>query len=248
VTIAQTLYWEGIIKLPWSLSPPKVEEFRHHLLRHPVYQGHVKSQGDGVPRSFDESTSETLSYDMESVLTAPHFLEFALSDHVWDVVEAYLGQPPNLYSFNCFWTKPGTAPVDPNIQQWHRDRDDKKFLALFMYGTDVLMEQQGPHLFAKGSHRHNDGQHRYPNANERVERVFGRAGTCFFADTSALHMGGKPIIGDRLLCWARWCVSPKPQSYEWDSLSPMPASKLSKGFRVPNRVVDGTKLVIDWKS
>ena len=103
---AQTLYWEGIAKLPWSLSPTQVREFREHLLTYPVYQGHVKSQGDGVPKSFHESDAETLSYDMESVLTAPHFLEFALQDHIWDVAEAYLGQQPNLYSFNAFWTRP----------------------------------------------------------------------------------------------------------------------------------------------
>lgn len=244
--LTRPLYWEGCAKLPWGLNPSQVEEFRGHLLRHNVYQGHVKSQGDGIPRGFAASRIyETVSHNMEDVLTAPHFLPFALQPHIWDEVEAYLGEQPKLYSFNGFWTRPGTAPDDPNIQRWHRDRDDRKFIALFMYGTDILSEADGPHLFAKTSHRRNDGQHREPNGTERVERIFGRAGTCFMADTSGLHYGVKPQRGERLLCWARWGISDRPQSYDWDALKPVPASKLKLG-EYPHRIMAGTRLVIDW--
>jgi hypothetical protein len=240
--IAAKLYWDGICSgWVWS-DPDDVKEFRVALKGVPHYPGHVRGQGDGIPRKYEEAQGiETTSHDMADVVRAPYFLDFALS---WtDLAEAYLGEFPRLYSVNAFWTRPGRSVPDPNIQEWHRDRDDRKFLVLFMYGSDVLADDDGPHCLAKGTHRMNDGRHRAP-AGEPVERVYGPAGSFFFADTSALHRGIKPQRGERLLAWARWGVSDPPASYGWDKLSPVRLERAAPS----ERIRESTKLVVEWAS
>jgi hypothetical protein len=242
----KSLYWSGISELPWKLSSEQVSEFVNHLKTRPVFGGHVIVHGDGVPIDFAHSAHmEAASYEMESVVTAPHFFEWALK--LTDVAGFYMGEYPRMYSCNAFWTRPGPSENNPHIQVWHRDRDDRKFVALFLYGTDVLTEEDGPHLFAKNSHRFNDGQNRSPNQTEPIHRVFGPAGTMFMANTAGLHMGIKPKSHERLLAWARWCVSPEPYSYKFDKLKPVPASKLSIP-RPLDRHVESTSMVVDWNA
>lgn len=242
----KSLYWDGIIRLPWSLPSDNVSSFADHLREQPVYQGHVIAHGDGNPIAFEHSKHlETVSYRMESVLSAPAFLEFALQ--FTDLAEAYLGSFPRLYSFNAFWTRPGPSEPNVHIQQWHRDRDDRRFLVLFLYGTDVLTDEQGPHLLAKGTHRTPDDGNRPPRWGEPVERVYGAAGTMFLADASALHMGIKPQSGERLLAWARWGVSNPPRSYGWDKLEPVPVSTIRpEGIWRWHNEKESTRLIIDW--
>lgn len=238
--IASALYWDGIAKpLGWFGD---WTAFKAHLERVPHYPGHVLSQGDGYGRDYEWAQAhETTSHRMEDVVRAPYFLDFALS--FTDLAEAYLGSFPRLYSLNAFWTRPGLGDPDPNIQEWHRDRDDRKFLVLFLYGSDVLADEDGPHCFARGTHRMNDGKHREP-AGEPVERVYGPAGTFFFADTSGLHRGIKPVRGERLLAWARWGVSDPPASYGWDGLSPVKLERAAPS----ERIRESTRLVVEWAS
>ena len=149
-----------------------------------------------------------------------------------------------MYSLNAFWSRPGNADDNPDIQKWHRDRDDTKFLALFMLATSVAIEKQGAHLYAKGTHRHGDTGNHAPRG-EPIERITGPAGTCWLADPSGLHVGLKPRMGERLLAWARWGVSYKPRSYGWDQLEPVPASRI--GVFLPTQAIaESTSLIVDW--
>ncbi len=242
----KSLYWHGIAELPWRMEEHHVAAFVRHLKKRPVYPGHVIVHGDRKPRSFEEGRSlETCCYEMESVVTAPYFFEWALA--LTDIAGFYLGEFPRMYSCNAFWTRPGPSEDNPHIQVWHRDRDDRKFVALFMYGTDVLEDEDGPHQLATQSHRFNDGQNREPTAREPVAKVYGPAGTMFLANTSAIHRGEKPTSHERLLVWARWCVSKEPYSYKFDGLRPVPASKLAIE-RPLDRHVESTAMVVDWNA
>lgn len=245
-TAMKSLYWEGIVELPWKLSPEQVSDFVNHLKSRPVYSGHVIVHGDRQPIAFEHSKHmEAACYEMESVVTAPHFFEWAL--RLTDFAGFSMGEFPRMYSCNAFWTRPGPSEDNPHIQVWHRDRDDRKFVALFLYGTDVLTEDDGPHLFALGTHKFNDGQNRPPESREPVKRIFGSAGTMFLANTAGLHLGLKPKSHERLLAWARWCVSKEPYSYKFDGLKPVPASKLSIP-RPLDRTVESTEMVVDWNA
>lgn len=239
------LYWDGIVKLPWVWPSAAVAEYRGHMKSRPLYRGHVKAQGDGVARSWDDAVQfEVLSYEMKDAISAPHFFDFAIQ--FTPLVAALFGEKPLMYSCNAFWTRPGKDAPDVNIQEWHRDRDDRKFIALFFYGSDVTEEPHGPHLYAKGSHRTSDGKNRAPNPKEPVEAVFGQAGTAFFSIASGLHMGVKPRAGERLLAWARWGVSNPPTSYGWDQLKPVPAMYVASDGVDYRPYLESTRLVVDW--
>lgn len=177
---------------------------------------------------------------MDDVLLAPHLLELILS--LTPTVASYLEAAPHLYSVNAFWSRPSAGKPWTDLQTYHRDKDDERFLALFVYGTDVLDVDDGPHLFRAGTHARPDlaAEDCFERAFPPVS-VYGAAGTAFLADTSGLHMGMKPRSGERLLIWARWGVSERPASYVWDKLEPAP---IGDRYRVDAATRELVKLVI----
>jgi hypothetical protein len=233
---------DGIVRLPWVWPEHEIKSHTDYLQSRPVYPGHVWNKGDGKPRQWSDAQQiEVLSYRTEDTITAPYFFEWAVQ--FTDFVRGYLGVPPRMYSCNAFWARPGPSDPHVDIQQWHRDRDDLKFLALFYYGTDVLTEEQGPHLYAKGSHNVADTGNVVPTKN--IETIYAPAGSAFFADAFGLHHGLKPKVGTRLLAWARWGVSPAPRAYGWDKTQPVPASKTPSLQTRPD-ILESTSLVVDW--
>lgn len=238
--ILDQLYWRGIAM---TGVMPKTDEFTAALRGAEQFPGHVMAQGNGVALEPDAALPEVTSHRMRDVLAAPHFFSFAVK--FTPLVAKFFGEPPLMYSFNAFWTRPGATPPDVNIQKWHRDRDDRKFVALFLYGTEVQTEEQGPHYFVNASHRTYDDGNRPPAGFEEIQRVVGPAGQTFLEAPRGLHMGVKPTQGERLLAWARWGVSEKPRSYEWDKLEPVPAST-TVGVGYGEAVKASTRLVVDW--
>lgn len=191
-------------------------EMLAYLQTRPQYHGHVKG-ASVAPHQPGNSTC----WAPEDVLRAPHFVEFVTGFTA--LAGEYLGQPPLLYSVNAFTTYPVSGPMNPDIQDWHRDKDDVKFVALFVYLTDVLSRNDGAHLFKSGSH---------VGAGGPAQMVLGAAGTAFVADTRGLHMGVRPTTCPRTIAWARWCVTDPPASYLWDQQQP--CSKDVLGARYPS--------------
>jgi len=199
------------------------------LQTRPTYPGHVK----GASVAAQPAGSSTC-WAPEDVLRAPYFFEFALK-FAGDVNE-YLGQPGLLYSVNAFTTYPLNGPPNPDIQDWHRDKDDVRFMALFVYLTDVLYENAGAHLFQEGTQH--GAEHGITCA------ICGPAGTAFLADTRGIHMGVRPAYVPRTMAWARWGVSDPPASYRWDKQQP--CSKDVLGDRYPSDPVlrESIRLVV----
>lgn len=205
-----------------NLTPEQAADIADHLRCAPCYPAHVKVHGDGTPRSFDEirQTHDLWCHDMHDVVLAPHLWELIVS--LIPTAEAYLEARPNLYSVNAFWSRPSNDVAWKDLQTYHRDKDDDRFLALFVYGTDVLDINDGPHLFRVGTHLRLDLEAEQCFEQEfQPISIYGPAGTAFLADTRGLHMGCKPRRGERLLLWARWGVSARPASYSWDKLEPV---------------------------
>jgi hypothetical protein len=236
VNLLRDLYWNGVVKGDLRISPRMLTEMHTHLDNLPKFPGHVPTrphEGTWCPPISGGTT------------TAPHFLDFATQ--FTDFAEEYLGSFPYLYSTHSFWTKPAKGAVNPDIQHWHRDRDDKKFVAMFMFGTDVLDANDGPHMFVRGSHRVDDGRTVLTEEPDpkTVIRIYGKAGEIFFANTFGFHMGMRPTLGVRLLHWARWGVSCPPAAYGWDKVSPVPGSTVP--MEPPDeKIMESTKFLVDW--
>lgn len=229
MTIVAELQRNGISVLPdmFDVSP-----FVDYLAKYPVYPNHIRQGRAEAPRG----GVPWMCHDMRDVILAPGWFEKAMS--LLSVASAYLGSKTYLYSLNAFYTDP-VAFTKRDIQEFHRDGDDSKFLALFLYCTDVLMEDDGTHQFIMGSHNYDGDVSLGP-----VRTIIGRAGTSFFANTKGLHRGVAPKSRRRMIAWARYGVSDPPAAYVWDRLSPTPKALLGERYPNDRELQEAIKLVV----
>jgi hypothetical protein len=216
---------EGWLNLD-PLTNQQVDEVLTWLRSRPVFVGRHVVQADTEFTTWDAAAdANVLCWTLETAVLAPHLLERALAE--FDFAAEYLGTPnPLLYSMNVFVTRPG-QPVRPDIQDFHRDTDDVKFLPMFSYLTDVW----------------SDACQQIRVDNE-VLVIEGLRGTTFFSDTMREHRGLKPQRNERIIAWARWCVSDPPASYKWDKLAPADARLLGDRYLAqPPRIRNAMKLV-----
>lgn len=101
------------------LTVPNVDEVRRYFEINPVYKG-----------------SHILSFD---VLNDPRLV---------DLIAACLDCVPTLYPVNAWWPHPASKPETTNVQYFHRDTDDWRFVTLFIYLTDVDANA-GPHQLVR---------------------------------------------------------------------------------------------------
>jgi hypothetical protein len=220
---------DGIWVMPglWAT----VAAFSAHLVMCPAYRNHVRQGKSEIVKPGDHPWT---CYDMGDVVRAPGLLECAIA--LTPIAAAYLEAPSVLYSLNAFNCEPNVQPKS-DIQGWHRDTDDVRFLALFAYITDVNCDGDGPHEFMIGSHRGT-----VPPGNRRS--IYGPAGTMFLADTRALHMGAVPQYRRRTIAWARWGVTRPPASYVWDGLAPTPRADIGDRYPSDPLMRDAISLVV----
>jgi hypothetical protein len=236
-TIASEVVRAGIAVIPRTMPTEQVIEFNNHLSGRPLWDGHVQAKSGG--RGGDPASSQSTCWAMEDVILAPHFLEFAIE--LFPIAREILSGAALLYSLNAFTTYPREGPTSPDIQEFHRDYDDSKFVALFLLCSDVDSVEDGSHQFVPGSHSDPDG--RGVDGRE-VVNITGPAGTAFLAATRGLHRGVRPCRRPRTLAWARWGVSDPPASYGWDRLSPVPSEKLGARYPADPGLQESLRLVI----
>ncbi len=204
--IVRSLRAFGIAVLE-PLTPQQVQDANSWLLSRPVFADTHAPLYSKVPIAPREMVahSECLCVRTRDALATPHIFERALS--VGRIAAAYLERdPPTMYSVNCFWTRPGAAATRADIQEFHCDGDDERFVGMFVYLNDVPDDADGPHDL-----RGPDGI---------VRTILGPAGTVFMADTSHPHRGRKPTSHERSFFWFRFGVSDQPKINS-DKIDPM---------------------------
>jgi hypothetical protein len=232
--IVQILKTDGMYVLPEKIDRSKIDEFNNYLSTKEIWDKHVKYHAHGRPGT---SQSSSMSWSMEDVILAPHLFDISLT--MTQYAELYLQQQPHLYSINAFTTNPISGPTQSDIQEYHRDIDDSKFLALFIFCTDVTPD--GAHQFIKGSHL--DANGRGVDGREMIS-IHGEAGTMFLGVTYGLHRGLRPVNTPRTLFWARWGVSNPPWSYGWDHLQPVNAELLGDRYPSDEKMRNIIQLVV----
>jgi len=193
--LEETLKKDGILVFENFIDTETVDYIVKKLCNSFGYNAHVPKYSDRQLRKIsDDYQFQTLSYPMNQLLEEKIILDKITNRDILSLVQSYLGCFPTLYSLNSWWyTKQNQEPY--GTQKNHRDLDDYKFLAFFIYLTDVN-EDNSPHVFYKGTQ----------NGNEIgiPLKVIGKAGTAILADTFALHRADPLIRGNRLVCWWRY--------------------------------------------
>lgn len=218
------------------LAPNQIADVRDFLLSREVFfNAHVPqtSRAHGrmetVARDHQAAElSECICVHTSAAIAAPHLLERGL-EHL-DLASAYLGRDPAVcYSANAFWTRPpGQSRED--IQELHVDQDDERFLSMFVYLTDVLSDDDGPHDIE--------------GADGVLRSIYGRAGTVFIANPMRPHRGRKPKVGERGLYWWRYGVSDRPPANAWDKVEPIPAAEIGDRYPADARLRESIRLLV----
>jgi hypothetical protein len=197
--------------VPDLFAPDALREVQDWLAHRPVILPDGRS---GALASLPPGTA-TAPYALSAVLDCPHVLERVNDPAMLALAQRYLGCKPTLSSIGIRWSLP--TPARPSdVQRFHRDPDDWRFLKLFVYLTDVDAAS-GPHVYAAASHRARGSLRARLWTRQEVEGRFGaaalvtvagRAGTSFMADTYGVHAGGVPVSQPRLILQAQYSVLP----------------------------------------
>lgn len=157
------------------------------------------------------------------------YARFALQERLLAVVNAYFGMFVRLREYNVWRTFASTGGPRQS-QLWHRDREDRLILKMFVYLNDIP-EGAGPFTYATGTHE-KGSIHKTPESFDegRVRRstdeqmakivpadrwikAVGKKGTIVLADTHGYHKGGLARTSDRLMYLAMF-TSPASESRE----------------------------------
>ena len=180
------------------LSPQEIKsiaEFTEHLKG---YKFHTPNRAfDRTPKKFtDDLDWNVCSYKMNHLMHNPQILKLITRPEIVATIQEYLGCLPTITSVSAWWSK--YTGEDFHTQKIHRDYDDFKFIAFFIYLTDTD-ENNGPHVYYSNTHNGSDDM-----SEKKI--ITGKAGTAIFGDTFALHHGSPLNEGKRLLFWSRYCL------------------------------------------
>ena len=216
--LADTFRRNGFVEMNGLLSAAEVKEMGDYL--------------DASPRGqIDGPTAHNLLVD---VVAAPHAMRLATHPQILAVARDHLGAVPTIVEMSSWWTAPSDAE-DYGAHVFHRDRDDFRACKLFLYLTDVGVDD-GPHIFARNTHDpefiknmltpHGVGPEVLAqfymgdmrHAATEVSKIFskqisefvGPTGTCFLENTYGFHRGKNPTGKRRGLFQILYALTPYP--------------------------------------
>jgi hypothetical protein len=196
VEIEKSLKENGYVVIENFFSKEQVDEIVKLTENLPGYNFHIPNRAFNQETKIfsDDSDWAITAYKMDHMLKNELILKTITDAKLVSLAQSYLGCLPTIHSVNLWWSK-FTGEVF-HTQKIHRDIDDYKFLAFFIYLSDVD-ENNGPHVF-------------YPKtqngSNDLSEKkvITGKAGTAIIADTYAWHHGSPLNEGKRLMIWTRY--------------------------------------------
>lgn len=204
---------DGFVMLPGAYSNDLLTRVRDTLMLRKCYNPYHPEHG-----TFDlaDAPTDTNVVNVVDPETIPEVMQIANDPAVLQVVSEYLGCRPLINDIEAWWSL-ADRPTPKDAQNFHRDNDAIRFVKLFIYLTDVG-DEDGPHMFVKGSHRsHKLLAEGVRLTNREVEashdadeimRFTGPFGTTFLEDTFGIHKGELPRGRNRLMLQVRYTLIP----------------------------------------
>lgn len=219
-----TLSDDGYAPLPALLSTDQIADihafFRPRLL---TSRPDIGSQFtiDNVPQGV-----RIANYGLKDIIDSPHILELANRPSLLRLAASYIGCKPTISALGLRWSFPSAA-VGTDVQAFHRDTDDWRYMKVLVYLTDVN-DEAGPHVYVKGSHMTKAPMRLRPYQDTEINQRYGadqtiiatgKAGFGFAVDTAGIHKGAVPTREPRLMLQIQYSLLPafayryKPQPY-----------------------------------
>ena len=171
-------------------------------------------------------------------LRCPHMLELITNDKVINLASSFLGSPATLTNLLPMWSFKSHHDEPINMQLFHRDAEDYKFIKIFIFLSDV-QKGNGEQVYIKGTSNMKNLPielykiERYPNQliNRHLDlkkhlALTGSAGFSWAANPYGIHRGTVPSDTHRLLLQLQFSYEPVPifnyKSYQyskWEQLS-----------------------------
>jgi hypothetical protein len=228
---------QGFAMLDGLVTPTMVEDMHRYFRAQKVTATYIP----GSPAvSIDDPNlpdCHTFQVPDRAVAACPHVLDVANDPRVLAIASAHFGCKPTIGYMSAWWSVPTADGVPRQAENFHRDFDDVDFLKLFVYLSDVEVEN-GPHEFIRGSHaapqlrqirRHTDQEVIEAFGKERLVTFTGKAGIAFMENTTGLHRGLAVRAGKRLVLQVVYSMLPMaygpPAPYS-RSILPTPARPL----------------------
>ena len=158
---------DGIAMLPNLFSTSELADVVGFFLNQQV----AAPGGGCVARDGLPAGATMAAYDLATVVACPWLMTAINRADILRLASAFLGCKPTLYAVGVRWSFPGSKSAD--VQAFHRDPDDWRFLKLFVYLTDVDGES-GPHIYVIGSHNTRRPWRAKSYAQDQLEAKFGK--------------------------------------------------------------------------
>lgn len=167
-------------------------------------------KSDNIP-----SEVHVANYKRKDLVTIREILDIANNTSILKTVSEFLGATPTISNINMWWSLSDKKQAE-QAQLFHRDVDDFKFCKLFVYLTDVDLEN-GPHVYVEGSssseklrkiRRYSDEEIEKTFSKEKIKYFTAPKGSAFIVDTYGFHKGLLPTKGKRLLLQVQYSLSP----------------------------------------
>lgn len=208
---------EGIAYFKQYLSEVKIEKIKEKIAPLFCTDPYLSTQPSFTYETANRNKVHVGSYKREDLVSIPEIMDIANDKNLLALAQEYLRCKPTITNINVWWSFAGrAAPVE--AQNYHRDKDDVKFLKFFVYLTNVD-ELSGPHVYVKKSKNHANfrGPKETRYTDSEVEQTFsqddivyitGNAGDAFIEDTFGIHKGYLPKQNDRLVLQVEYSYEP----------------------------------------
>lgn len=145
-------------------------------------------------------------YSLRDIVGSPHILELANNRRLLEMAASYIGCKPTISQLGLRWSFPKDG-TRSDLQTFHRDSEDWRYLKVLIYLTDVG-PNDGPHAYVRGTHKtratmrlrvQSDNEIHEQYGSERVIVATGERGFGFAVDTAGVHKGSRPLDRPRLM-------------------------------------------------
>ena len=161
-------------------------------------------------------------HSIKDTLGCPGMADLITDEEIIKKASTYLGAPATLSLVLPMWSFPYKNKNPINMQLYHRDADDYKFVKFFVYLSDVDLGE-GEQVYIEGTNnlktlpksmyeikRYSQSEIDQHLSNQDKMTICGPTGTSWFADTYGIHRGTVPTTKNRLILQLQFTYSPVP--------------------------------------